>query len=371
MKILVLTKRQTTHNDIIDKRFGRSWEIPYGLSELGHSVRVICLSYQNKDEGVLLIEENISGNDIEWHSFNIGKTKICGILKYYRKVFHLAKKIKPDVIISMSDSVYTILGNIISKKIQCKHITDLQDNYEAYDSARIPGIIPLFRKAIRDCDGLVCVSDLLLNKIKNEYDLTKTRTITLINGVSKKRFFPKDKVSCRKKLNLPEHCRLLGIAGALYKDHGINTVFDGFGNLSKDCPDIHLAVAGPRDINIPKLPKIHDIGFLSHNNIPIFFNALDLAIICNKNSLQYSYGFPIKTFEILACETPLIATKMGPLEHFLKEYTQNLYEQVKINSFISTVKEQLSNPTKIKIPIITWNDLVKELETLLKSFQTK
>ena len=205
MKILVLTKRQTTHNDIIDKRFGRSWEIPYGLSELGHSVRVICLSYQNKDEGVLLIEENISGNDIEWHSFNIGKTKICGILKYYRKVFHLAKKIKPDVIISMSDSVYTILGNIISKKIQCKHITDLQDNYEAYDSARIPGIIPLFRKAIRDCDGLVCVSDLLLNKIKNEYDLTKTRTITLINGVSKKRFFPKDKVSCRKKLNLPEH----------------------------------------------------------------------------------------------------------------------------------------------------------------------
>jgi len=270
-------------------------------------------------------------------------------------------------------SLYCIIkpGSLIPKNFQCKHITDLQDNYEAYDSARIPGIITLFRKAIRDCHGLICVSELLLNKIKNEYDLTTTRTITLINGVSKKRFFPIDKVACRKKLNLPEHCRLLGIAGALYKDHGINTIFDGFGKLSKDYPDIHLAVAGPRDINIPDLPKIHDLRFLSHNNIPIFYNALDLAIISNKDSLQYSYGFPIKTFEILACQTPLIATKMGPLEQFLKEYPQNLYEQENINSFISAVQEQLSNPTKIKIPIITWNDLAKELESLLKLFQTK
>ena len=58
MKIIVLTKRQTTNNDIIDNKFGRSWEFPYELAKLSNEVYCFCLSYQIKKEGQVSFKKN-------------------------------------------------------------------------------------------------------------------------------------------------------------------------------------------------------------------------------------------------------------------------------------------------------------------------
>ena len=49
-RITVLTKRQYMHKDLIDDKFGRFREIPLALSQKGHEVFGICLSYVSKKE---------------------------------------------------------------------------------------------------------------------------------------------------------------------------------------------------------------------------------------------------------------------------------------------------------------------------------
>ena len=40
MKILVLSKRQYMGKDLLEDRFGRFWELPLELAQLGHDVQL-------------------------------------------------------------------------------------------------------------------------------------------------------------------------------------------------------------------------------------------------------------------------------------------------------------------------------------------
>lgn len=46
MRIAVFWKRRYMGQDVISDRYARLYELPRGLAELGHEVRVFCLSYR-------------------------------------------------------------------------------------------------------------------------------------------------------------------------------------------------------------------------------------------------------------------------------------------------------------------------------------
>ena len=65
MRVLVLTKRQYMSKDLITDRFGRFREIPLALSQKGHKVFGVCLSYDSKDA------EQIKDDAVIWKSINL------------------------------------------------------------------------------------------------------------------------------------------------------------------------------------------------------------------------------------------------------------------------------------------------------------
>ena len=69
-KILVLTKRQYTHKDLLDDRFGRLREIPLELARRGHRVTGLCLSYRSREE------DWVSDGPVRWKSINAGLSKV-------------------------------------------------------------------------------------------------------------------------------------------------------------------------------------------------------------------------------------------------------------------------------------------------------
>jgi len=75
LQILVLTKRQYMHKDLIDDRFGRFREIPLALAQMRHQVKGLCLSYQEKNEGWL------KDGPVLWKSINAGALKIVGLIR--------------------------------------------------------------------------------------------------------------------------------------------------------------------------------------------------------------------------------------------------------------------------------------------------
>ena len=355
MNILVLTKRQYMNKDLLDDRFGRFREIPLALAQKGHNVNGLCLSYAKRDEG------QVKDGPVYWQSINASRLKVPALVKFFFEAFKLAKR--TDVIWACSDSIYGIIGYILSKKHNIPLIFDLYDNFEYFFMARLPVIKQLYSYAVRNCDAVTCVSR-PLDRLVSSYG-RKKQTVILENAVRKDLFTPMNRKKCRKILNLPEKIRIIGTAGALTNDRGIEILYEAFDILQKKYHDLHLAVAGPRNVKIPKSSRIHDLGILPFEEVPVFFNALDVGIVCNKKNDFGNYCFPQKTGEIMACNIPLVAANVGSMKDLLINNSEWLYEPDDKKSLAKVLEHRLFNHKTDYKTFPNWFELAGTLENIM------
>jgi glycosyltransferase involved in cell wall biosynthesis len=108
------------------------------------------------------------------------------------------------------------------------------------------------------------------------------------------------------------------------------------------------------------------LGLLPHSEIVAFYNALDLAVVCMRDTDFGRYAFPQKTYEILACRTPILTARLGALEQTFKNYPQCLYEPDSAIDLQNKITALLNNPCTIDIPVPTWSEQAQRLATWLQ-----
>jgi len=355
LRILVLTKRQYTNRDLLDDQFGRVRELPLQLGLRGFQVNGLCLSYQKKREGQTL------DGPVSWESMNAGALKLPGLLRFLFRASSLAAH--ADVIWACSDSFYGMIGYWLSRRYHIPLVFDLYDNFEYFLVGRIPLVRHLYRHVVRKSGAVTCVSQPLARLVQS-YGRNGPLHV-LENGVPKDLFRPLDKGLCRKELNLPQDCRMVGTAGALFRNRGIMTLFKAFESLESKYLDLHLALAGPRDVEIPSHPRIHDIGVLGYEEIPRFLSALDIGVICNRPDAFGSYCFPQKAREMMACRVPLIAARVGSMEGLLADHPSWLFEPENESDLVRAIEDRLKDRATEYGRIPSWADLGEDLEDLL------
>lgn len=353
-RILVLTKRQYTKRDLLDDRFGRLRELPFELGMRNHEVCGLCLSYQKRKEGI------IQDGPVQWESLNAGAMKITGLLHFIMRAS--ARAAQADVIWACSDSFYGIMGYWLSRKHGIPLVFDLYDNFEHFLAARIPVLKHLYREVLRKCDAVTCVSHPLANLVTS-YG-RKTGISVVENAVQRELFRPMSKEKCRASMGLPQHVRLVGTAGALEKSRGISALLKAFGMLGR-YPDVHLALAGPRDLVIPREENIHDLGILPYDKVPVFLNALDVAVVCLRNDRFGRYCFPQKAREIMACNVPIIAARVGSMEALLKDHPSWLFEPEDSGDLIRALENRFRDQRTGYSTVPTWADLAGDLEAII------
>jgi len=363
MKILVLTKRQYMGKDLLHDRFGRFRELPLGLAQLGHEVTGIACSYRRREEGVTLDFDPSRDGVVTWHSINAVNGLTPQLGKFANQVLKLAADFQPDLIWPCSDAYQVIFGAWLANRIRTKCVVDLYDNFEAFGASQVPGILPLFRRVVREAEGVTFFCRRLADYVTQTYHRTGTFEI-IENGVRKDVFFPRNREACRQQLGLPDDAQIVGTAGALDGSRGIETLFRGFERLAAEYDDLHLALAGPRKfgLNIPRSPRIHDLKILSHEEVPIFVSALDVAVISYRQSLQGEFSFPQKAYEIMACAVPFVAAAVGTMNELLASHRDCLYQPEDAASLAESVRRQLMNRTLVGNDIPAWNDSARKLE---------
>lgn len=367
MKILVLTKRQYMNKDLIDDRYGRFYELPNELAQRGHVVKGLCLSYRSRNEGKTLSSEFFK-NVVEWHSCNLGRTIILGLYKYIKLVEKTFVSFQPDIILACSDAFQLIIGRRTASKYKVPFIADLYDNFEYYRATKLPGIMRLYKKAVRDAEGVVCISDPLVKYIKEHYE-PRGEILKLTNGIPTDHFKSMSKLDCRKALGLPLDAKLIGTAGTIGTTRGSNTLFDAAAELINQDSTIHLVLAGAiePDTIIPDNVNVHYLGELSYAKIPSLLNALDVGVICNRDSSFGRYCFPQKAYEMLACRLPVVAANVGVMGQLFSDQKECLFEPSNSQNLIMALKKQLDGPTVPNLPVKTWRDLSGDLEEFLLS----
>jgi glycosyltransferase involved in cell wall biosynthesis len=364
MKILVFTKRQYMGKDLLDDRFGRFWELPLELARRGHEVQGISLSYRRKSEGSFTPSIDPGTGSITWHSVNLLNAPLLGPRRYFRLARQIVHDFRPEVIWACSDAYHAIFAHWLAKGSMAKLVIDLYDNFESYPATRIPGVLPLFKRAVKAADGVTCVSPRLVDYVGERYR-SHAPALLLENAIRADLFRPMERESCRNQLGLPPAVKIIGTAGALYASRGIDTLYRGFAIHAAENPRLHLALAGPRPSSsgIPSGERIHDLGVLPLDKVPLFFNALDVAVVCNRDSSFGRYSFPQKAREIIACGTALAAAEVGAMKAILRDHRNCLFAPDDPVSLAAAIRRQLTQPTIVDRRVPAWSDLAAQLET--------
>ena len=362
MRIFIVTKRQYMGKDLLDDRFGRFRELSLELARLGHELRGLTLSYRPRTEGTFVDEDRSDGACVTWDSVNLLNGCLPRLLRYTRRAMKVSQGFRPDVVWACSDAFHAIVGNWLANRLGCQSVIDLYDNFEAFRASRVPGILPLFRSAVRAADGVTAFSQRLASDVKKTY-MRRKPTSVIESGTRKEFFYPQDRGTCRQRLGLPENSRIIGTAGALDGSRGIDTLFDAFERLSHGSDEIHLALAGPRQrrLRIPQGSRVHDFMELPHEEVGRFINALDIAVICYRESAQGEFSFPQKAYEIMACRVPMVAAAVGSMNEVLQNYPSCLYQPEDPVSLANAISRQLQTKALVEGPVPSWADSGKLL----------
>jgi len=366
MRILAISKRQYMNRDLLDDRYGRFREIPLALARRGHEVHGLCLSYRTRTDTRIVDTDPRSGANVSWTSVNVGKLLVPGLIRFLRNGRRLVQQLKPDVIWAGSDSFYGPLALFIGRHSGTRVVFDIYDHFETFASTRVPGLFALYRRACRDAEGVTSFSEAMSRHITQVYRRSGP-LLTLANGTDRTLFRPLDKPRCRDRLGLPASGRLLGIAGAIARQRGIETVFHAFEVLARDAPDLHLVIAGPRDrdLDIPAHPRLHDLGMLAHTDVPCVLNALDIGIVPHRDSPAGRFGFPYKAYEMMACGLPLVAANVGAMRGLLDECPECLYKPDDPDDLGRAIRYQLDAVRVATKPVPDWNDIAGMFEGFL------
>lgn len=367
MHILVLCKRQYTNRDVIDDRYGRLWEIPAALANQGHTVTAVCLSYQRRSSGQVASIDAGPGS-VRWISINAGALWFPGFWRYVLLAQSILHDEEPDVVWSASDTIYAILGEYLGRRNQCSVVTDLYDNFEYFGSYKLPLVRSRFRRAVRESDGVSCVSQALHRHLQDNYGRQQD-TLVVSNAVDTGQFHPMDKIACREQLGLPVEATLVGAAGDISNYRGADTLYQAFATQTQELAGVTLVVAGYRapDTRIPVSGNVIDLGQLPPAAIPAFLNSLDLAVIYNRSSTFGDYCFPQKFYEALACKVPVAVARVGELGRLLEQQPELFYADGDAADLRSAINRQLRNRHLADMDVPTWEDQAELLSQLMHS----
>ncbi|MEJ1098013.1 MULTISPECIES: glycosyltransferase family 4 protein [unclassified Pseudoxanthomonas] len=361
MRILVLTKRQYTGKDLLDDRYGRLFEIPAGLAALGHEVRGVALSYRRRDEGW---HGGSSVPGMRWWSEN---ALPWGLLRYARALDGATEGWRPDIVWASSDMLHAILAIRWSRERQVPCVLDLYDNYESFGLSKFPGLAQRFRRACRQASGITAVSRTLATYVESEYALNgKVQVVS--NGVRRDFSEVRDKAECRASLQLPGDARLIGTAGSITADRGIADLFEAFLSLCVTDDRLWLVHAGPVDDTPGRYqhPRIINLGVLPFERMPWLFSALDVGVVCNRDSSFGRYCFPLKLQEMLASRIPVVAAAVGDVADLLQRHQDCLYTPGDPLQLAGRITTHLAQRKIGHLPpVSTWQDCALQLESVL------
>jgi glycosyltransferase involved in cell wall biosynthesis len=312
MKILFLCKRRPQGKDLFVRPYGRFFFLPHLLSQHGHQVNLLLLSYKREQSF------KRERNGIVWWSESIYNT---GPLKYLMRVENVVQRVKPDWMVGLSDTYYGILAQYFGKKYGIRSAIDAYDNYESY----VPWFRLLhkcWRNAIKNATVVTAAGPQLAGYLKNSRPNKNVHILPM--AADPNRFTILDKKECRKKLNLPLDKKLIGYCGGINHRRGIDTVFRACDRLYNKNPNIFLILSGRKNKNIRLPENAKWLGYLADELMPILFNSMDVLLVANLLSAFGKFSYPVKLYEAMNCRIPVVAASTEPVRWILNGRNEHL-----------------------------------------------
>ena len=238
----------------------------------------------------------------------------------------------------------------------------------------------LFKAVAKKAKFLTTCSEFIKNEINLHIPTVDIKkTYNLYSAIEDKfRPYPKEAQKLKEKLGIQGPILLYIGRIALYK--GVQYLISAYKIAKKTIPDLNLVIGGKPDFYMEKYYKswkqnykdIHFIGFISEEDIPIYYSMGDIFV-------NYSYaseGFGLTPLEAIACGTPVICSSIFPYKEVLKDNA--IFVTPKNPELLATEIINLIKDDSLKRKIVrkaqefieryTWEAVGKKLETIYREF---
>lgn len=107
------------------------------------------------------------------------------------------------------------------------------------------------------------------------------------------------------------------------------------------------------------------LGQINHEQVADFYAALDVGVICVRETPFGRYSFPQKAYEMAAMKIPLVVAAVGAMAQLFSSYPESLYQPDEVSDLAQKLEVQLLNPTVPHVPIPTWAEQAAKVERVL------
>lgn len=284
-----------------------------------------------------------------WNGIKVFRPRylaVPGQLKWAQPHNRFAKAIKK--IIDENDMQFDIIhahlampsggaAKILSQQLNIPYVLTLHGSdvnvYPNYsDSA-----LRVFRETVKSASEVIAVSEALAEKTRT---LTGVSPSVLPIGIDLEKFkganlTEKDKVTYRKRLNLPINKIILVYVGRLVEEKGILELTEAVRKLD-DRFCLLLIGDGPLYEEVNMKEKIIKTGQLPNEKVREYMQASDIFVLPS-----YNEGMPTVIVEALSLKLPVISSDVGGIPEIFEEYEKLLIKAKSSEAIVERVLDYI------------------------------
>ncbi|MCM1567463.1 MAG: glycosyltransferase [Dehalobacter sp.] len=149
------------------------------------------------------------------------------------------------------------------------------------------------------------------------YGVNEDRSIIIPNGVNTNKFY---NYGLSSKADLGFNGFILGYVGVLREWIDFEPIFSALSELNKDIRMVIIGKEGrfQENVDLAKKYGIDDrivfTGMIPYSQVPKYISAMDVCLMPFKKGAISENAVPLKMFEYMACEKPIISTRLSAVE---------------------------------------------------------
>jgi len=233
-----------------------------------------------------------------------------------------------DIHISLNS---LLMGYSVAKKLKVPSLFDICDDIISWidSSPRIPTLLKpiakvvgafMLKRNIKISERITYSTEFL----KSSYSLPENKSVLIPNGVDTNLFYKRNgKTKAKERFNISEDVLVLGFVGFLGEWIDLQTVFETMKILQGQVK-IKLIVVG----NGSKFARFKELskncgvqenviftGDVPYSEVPEYISYMDICLLPFDTSAVSQGALPLKLFEYMACEKPVISTPLSGVKN--------------------------------------------------------
>ena len=219
----------------------------------------------------------------------------------------------------------------------------------------IPGVATATAAAIRRADAVIAVSDFLRGELEAKIPDAQGKVHVIDSGVDLARFRHRDAAPLREELGWEGEGPFYLCVGTLDERKNVVRLADAFAGLGGG--SLVFAGDGPLRVELDRRDRVLLLGRVSHSRVADLIAASD--IVCQPSLIE---PFGQAVLEALACERPVVATRIGGPAELLTPETGVLVDPGSVDSIAAGLRAaaDLPRPNPAARAIAAEHDVVKQ-----------